>query len=39
MEYRSKKSELLFRFISGWSIACSVIITIWSIASLVILKI
>ena len=39
MEYRSKKSDLLFRFISGWSIACSVVITIWSLTSLVILKI
>ena len=39
MEYRSKKSELLFRFISWWSIACSVIITLWSLTSLIILKI
>lgn len=39
MEYKSKKSELLFRFITWWSIACSVIITIWSVASLVILRI
>jgi hypothetical protein len=39
MEYKSKKQEKIFRFISWWMIACSIMIWIWSVASLIILKI
>lgn len=39
MEYKSKKNEILFRFITWWSMACSIVIWLWSVISLIILKV
>lgn len=39
MEYRSKKAYKIFRFITWVSTVASIWITIWSVASLIILKI
>ena len=39
MEFKSRKQEMIFRFISWSTIACSIVIWLWSVASLIILKI
>lgn len=39
MEYKSRKQNLLFKIITWSTITCSVIISLWSIASLIILEI